>query len=289
LDVTLRRGRILIANPTDKPLKVRLRFDNPATANKGEVWDIILAEKGTEVVFTLWSLFAPGEPFFTDPKTTNRVGPTTHVQGYVQSGKAIFGANLNKSFEWPAQPEGQILAWDSRTGTINPVNAKSVPGWFFSPPQVDAKVRGQMANALEKLNTELFNPDISSVLVKALSPSDPAKAKLAIRCAAALDDIQRVTEVLGNSKDIDLRWEAIEALRVWITHSPKNEYVLYESLQPSYSEVEAANALTLLHTFSLQQLQDPNTYQLLIAYLETRKPALKELAHWHLCHLAPQG
>src|SRR5207302_4461785 len=156
---------------------------------------------------------------------------------------------------------------NSRAGKVEFRDPRGFPAWLFTQPQVDAKVRGPMVSALEKLNTELFNPDIGSVLVKALSPSDPAKAKLAIRCAAALDDIQRVADVLGNSKDMDLRWEAIEALRVWITHSPMNEYKLYESLQPSYSEVEAANVLTLLHTFSLQQLQDPNTYQLLIAYL----------------------
>ena len=65
--------------------------------------------------------------------------------------------------------------------------------------------------------------------------------------------------------------------------------ILFDSLQPSYSEVEAANLVVLLHTFTPEQQRDPNTYQLLLAYLEARKPGLKEVAHWTLCHLAQQG
>jgi len=257
------------------------------------VWDIILLDKGTEVVVTLWSIFLPGEMFFPDENNPRRKGPVTSVQGYVQAGKALFIANMNKAVEWAAVPEGQVLGWNSLAGKIIWDDRQKVPDFFFAPVQVDVKQRSQMNSALDSLSRELLSPNqaVDSVLVKALASTDVSKAKLAIRSAAAVDDIQRVVDVLGSAKDMDLRWEAIEALVGWVAHHPRNDYILLESLQPTYNKLDAENFVSLLHRFSFQALQEPNTYELLLSYLENRKTALKELAHWHLCQpqMAPQG
>jgi hypothetical protein len=290
LDMTLVRGRVILANTKDQPLKVRVRFDNPTSPKKGEIWDITLAEKGTEVVLTLWTMFNPGDAFYPKPNT-RRNAPTTHLQGFVQTGKATFSTDLNKTMDWLAQPEGQILAWDSKKGEVKQVAAKEVPPWFFTAPATEVKTRAGMTKALEELNRDLTSPkaSVEGVLAKAVGSSDLDRAKLALRCCAAMDDVEHVIDALGNSKSQDLRWEAIAVLREWIAHNADNDYVLFDKLQPTYSAVDATEIMTLLHPFAPEQWTDPKTYELLQSFLEHRKTALKELAHLYLCYVAQQG
>jgi uncharacterized protein (TIGR03000 family) len=64
---------------------------------------------------------------------------------------------------------------------------------------------------------------------------------------------------------------------------------LYEALQSDlgFSKNDAETVLQLLHSpFDLEQ---PETYETLIAYLRHRRQAVRELAAWHLYRLAPIG
>jgi hypothetical protein len=47
--------------------------------------------------------------------------------------------------------------------------------------------------------------------------------------------------------------------------------------------------LQLLHGFNDQELAEPETYELLIAYLTDSRLAIRALAYWHLVRLVPAG
>ena len=47
--------------------------------------------------------------------------------------------------------------------------------------------------------------------------------------------------------------------------------------------------LQLLFGFSPEDLTQPETYEVLIDYLAHEKPAIRNLAAWHLVRLVPQG
>jgi hypothetical protein len=111
-----------------------------------------------------------------------------------------------------------------------------------------------------------------------------------VRCEAAVDDIQRLIEVLTNHKEREVRWEAKDALQAWVSDRPDHDYVLFDALlHAGYDKNQAAIFMQLLRNFGSQQLPDPVTYQALIEYLVNEKPAIRELAHYHLWHIVPEG
>jgi hypothetical protein len=66
---------------------------------------------------------------------------------------------------------------------------------------------------------------------------------------------------------------------------------MYEVLttRRGYSAVEAQIILQLLIGFSPEDAAVPETYEVLIDYLTHEKPAVRNLAVWHLVRLVPQG
>jgi hypothetical protein len=287
VDLTLRRGRIVIANPKDQPVKVRVRFDNPANPKKGEVWDVTLQDKGTEVVLMLLSYIPPGEPFYPDPANTNRLGPIVDVVALAQTGKAILKVGLNAPVELAPPNDGSMHRWNSRQGPQDIQLNKGLPPWLTAT----GPVKRGFADALDALNKDLASPSqsIEAVLLRAINSNDVYKSRQAVRCDAAVDDIQRLIGVLKDHKDKDVRWEAKEMLLAWISTKVDDEYVLFDTLQQSYAKGEAEIFMQLLRHFSGQQLQDPNIYQALIGYLGNRKIAIRELAYYHLWHVVPEG
>jgi len=45
----------------------------------------------------------------------------------------------------------------------------------------------------------------------------------------------------------------------------------------------------LLHSFSEDELRQPETFEALIDYLESERTGIRGLAHWHLYRLVPKG
>jgi hypothetical protein len=99
-----------------------------------------------------------------------------------------------------------------------------------------------------------------------------------------------VVDALGD-KHADVRDAAVQALRAWIGRGPGQDRKLYDFLQagPKFSKGQAAIALELLHSFGDDDLARPETYEALIADLRHARPAIRELAAWHLYRLVPAG
>jgi hypothetical protein len=289
LDVTLQRGRIKFVSSKDQPAKVRVRFDNPANPKRGEVWDFTLPDKNTEVVLVLVSEFPVGEQFFPDRASTQRVGPMVNVVALATMGKASLKVDQNAPVELAPANDSVLHHWNSRMGPKDIPLSKGLPPWISGASGGDPKAKSFFAKALDNLNTEMLQTTIDIGLVRAINGNDPYKSRLAVRCEAAVDDVERLIEVLTKHKDKEVRWEAKEMLLQWISHTADSEYVLYDTLLQSYDKNEAAIFMQLLRYFAPQQLQEPVTYQALIGYLSNRKHAIRELAYWHLWHIVPEG
>jgi hypothetical protein len=292
LDLTLQRGRIAVANAKSQPAKIRLRFANPANPAKGEVWDMTLLEKDTEVLVNLTAFHPPGELFYTKPDDPHRLGPVAGVALVVVTGSADLKRDLQPAEKLLPPPAGSLFVWDSRSGRSNLIKAAAMPPWVQPlpplPKDADSKPRAAMLAALSSLNTDLSGTAVDAGLIKAMASNDTAKRRLVVLSAVALDDLQRVIDALAD-KEPEVRLTAIEALRVWIAAKRDNDYVLFEQLQPTYSPTDATIILTLLHFFGQDQAADPATHKLLVEYLTNKKPAVRELAHDHLVRLFPSG
>jgi hypothetical protein len=293
-DLTLQRGRIKLTNAKEQPLKVRVRFNNPANPKKGEVWDLTLQDKGTEVVMVLLDYMPLGEPFFPDSTSTERVGPTVDVAALALVGKASLQVDLNAPIELAPPNDGIQHRWNSRMGPQDTQLNKGLPPWISGAPMGDPKVKAGFGKALDTLNTDLTSPmtsqSIDVGLSKAIKSQDIYQSRLAVRCLAAIDDIERLIEVLTTHKEKEVRWEAKDMLQVWIADKVNNDYVLFDTLQRSgYDKNQAAIFMQLLRNFGPKQLQEPGLYQALIEYLANDKPAIRELSYYHLWHLVPDG
>jgi hypothetical protein len=301
LDVTIKRGRIAVANLTDQPVVARVRFDNPAPGSKPEVWDVTLLDKGTEVFFNLSGNFQDGERFFRpeEKDVKERIGPTAVMVMMVTSGKALLSAEgpFDKKQEWVPPPEGKVVLWTSRKGFFDPPPTPMdlhLGPWTDPSPEMpkgeEGKKRLAVMKALRDLNGDLAVGSLDAVLLKALNPgNDVALRRLAVRSAAAVDDLQRVIEALKD-KDREVRWAAIETLWLWLPTDRDNDYRLFDLLNEVYdkSKLEPERIMDLLHGFSQQLLKDPNTYEGLLYDLKHKKLALRELANWRLNFYLPQ-
>lgn len=291
LDVTLRRGRIRILS-ADGPARIRVRFDNPTQPNLPEFFDMTLQAAGTEVLMDRW--FAPErERFYRNPKDPDRLGPVAQTVGVVLTGSVLFRYH-DIQHNLTAPPGLALVAWNSRKGfnqTMEPL--KDLPDGLTKlaplPQGIDAKLRSDMLKARDDVQQKLGTKAVDVVVTEALKTNDAAHRRLACFSLGALDEISALVEQLEQEQVPELRTTAIDALRHWIAADRDNEHKLFELLKEKYRTVEADNILTLLHQFSEKDLKNPDTYDLLIGYLNSPQLALRELASWHLYQLVPLG
>ena len=107
----------------------------------------------------------------------------------------------------------------------------------------------------------------------------------------ALDDLPRLGQALMSAKSPDVWDAAVKAMRHWIGRGPGQDQKLYHGLieKRGFKPAEAEKVLQLLHSFSDQEVAEPELYEVLINNLNDEKLAIRGLAHWHLVRLAPAG
>jgi len=285
LDMTLRRGRVRILSERDKPAKVRVRFENPTLHGATEFFDVTLASKGTEVLLDRWSYFVPGEKFYRNPKDPLRTGPTADMTCVVLSGAATVKAN-DVPFALTAPPGKALLLWNSRRGELKDEEMKTLPDGLKTPlplPQgADQRVRKEMIQARDALSQNLATKPIDVVLAETRQAQDVATRRLGVRCLGAIDDVATLLDLLSQEKEATLRSASIEVLNTWIAASRDNEYKLYDLLRAKYRGFESDAVMALLHGFSVQDLNNPDTYESLIGALDHPQLPVRELANWRL-------
>jgi hypothetical protein len=190
-------------------------------------------------------------------------------------------------------PGRNLYFWDN-TGPAQrspqSLPAERMPSWARkdAPKQPQKDVLA----ALGFLDSRVTDKNsIEDALTEALKVKDPkslARA-LAVFCLAAIDDLPRLVDALGNNDFRDVRVATISALRHWGALKPDNDAKLYKALEGKYRSGPAEIVMTLLHTFGDRERGDPLTYEALIAYLKHDKIAIRELAYSHLAALVPDA
>jgi tRNA A-37 threonylcarbamoyl transferase component Bud32 len=291
-DLTLRRGRILLANTrADRPVRVRVRFLNTTSPDSREVWDITLEEQESAVLIDGFGFFPPDARFYEDPRSPNRTGPVTQVGLTVLSGTVHLRRD-SVSHALKAPPGPARMVWNSERGPAGPVPLPSLEDWTGpnpplpkgAPKEAEA-LRTDLQQAARKLSVDLLGRAPEVGLRKALDSADASGRKLAVRALGALGMVPRLVDALGDKDRADVRQDAMETLGRWIASERDNEYKLYEVLKERYTAVEAEKIITRLHGPPDKGRFVPETYEVLIEELASPRVAIRELAFWRLYQL----
>jgi hypothetical protein len=280
LDLSLERGRIEIANTRPKGQAiVRLRFRDKS----GEV---VLAEPGTRVALEVYGRWPKGVPFKKDAKPED--GPARAIFLLVLQGQA-FVNTPEHAFALKAPPGPALIQGDSIHRTDpHATYLEELPKWAQGG---ETEMGKRIKAGCQRFRTLALKEGVSGAIDTLLRSDNPDERRLAIYLMAATDDLTRMRDAMANAKTQDVWDSLVLACRHWIGREPGQDMILYNRLVElrKYTPVEAETALQLLHSFSDEDLATPETYQTLIALLDSDQMLIRGLAHWHLIRLVPGG
>jgi hypothetical protein len=290
LDLTLLRGRVVLQNRQGKPIHVRVRFHNPTKPFKDGVWDLTLPDKGTDVLLERWSDQNPGEPFYADATNPDRIGPIAYVRAIVRKGSVeVLERDLPITLKAP--PGKSWLVWNSRQGTAAPIMLQVLPDYATGEanmtklPEEQRKelidIKRQIRLVEEEMASKMAMLNVDAVLTDFLKSDNGFKILLALRCYAALDDLPALIDAAGIDEPQrgGIRIKAIGNLHRWLENERENDARLYQAFRDEkFSDLEAQDAMTMLHGFSSRDVVEAATYKTLINYLGSPKAALREMA-----------
>jgi hypothetical protein len=281
VDLTLERGRVVLARDKGKePIKVRLHFH-------GHTWELVLDEVETEVALELYGHWPPGAPFRLKAEPAD--SPVAALMVFVLKGQADLKRTTTQN-SLRAPPGPAFFQWNSVSGSdVGPKRRDKVPPWAEKGPRNTPEAQA-FQTAVERQRRQLGDMVPAAALAKSLDQPDSASRQLAVYSLAALDETASAVAALENSHR-DVRDAAVLALQHWIGRGPGQDGKLYQLLtgRDQYSPQHAETLLHLLHDFSRDDLDRPETYETLIAYLRHSKPAIRTLAAGYLYRLAPAG
>jgi hypothetical protein len=289
-DLTLQCGRLYVSNHKNKGAAavVHLRFEK-------EIWTLTL-RPGTEVVVDLLKRYRgdvdylKGEP------------PVATLHLLVLQGKAGLSAGEQHYPDLSAPPGPAYFQWSNKgAGLRGPLKQESVPIFFRLVLPIDPNKNPdaeKMEQALKQLSLRMpADKDPSVVLEEVLQKgNDPVPHRLAIYCLGALDEINALLDVLGDTDVVHARERetAIFTLRRWLGRDARNGSKLFDPKTKTgilkdkkmYTTSEAETIFALLHDFSEEEIFAVETYDKLARELVSTKVAIAELARWHLYRLA---
>jgi hypothetical protein len=288
LDFSLVRGRVVVTSARAKgPARVWVRLP-------GAAWELTLAERGDAIALESYGRWPRGVPFTKEARPGE--GPTIVVAATVLKGRVELAAGDTR-FTLTAPPGPAYFRWDSVVGAeAGPERRDQLPSWADpkAPRPADAAAAEQVVTAFQGgLKGRPPAAALSDLLDGADRETDKAKAavvrEFAILGLAAVDELPRVAQALGDPKHASARDTATVALRHWIGESAGRDPVLYFVLtqQLNYSDANAETVLQMLH--SPFRADEPDGLRALLAYLRHDRLAVRSLALWHLRRLVPAG
>ena len=274
LDIRLFRGRVLLANHKDKgPVQVRVGFYSMT-------YDLTLAEPGTEVALELYGRWPPGYPVVLKPSGPQDV-PTTSLGLHVLKGQANLKVGPEQ-YALQAPPGAAYFQWDNVRGQEGgPRRRDKVPAWA-EPDALGTPGAKAVQAAVAQLSGRLGEKSVDAVLADALTQGDAVERELATYSLGAIDDLPRLADALADAKHADVRAAAVEALKNWVGRGAGQDRDVYEFFHQNrgYTEAQAETVVQLLHGFSQEDRNRPETYETLIAYLESGKLPIRQPGQW---------
>jgi hypothetical protein len=276
LSLTLLRG-LIVLNNTRKQGPATVRF-----TSRGEALDVTLKEPGAKLALELYSRHVPGAPHVEDPKEDV---PVLHLFCIQIKGESLL-QHKDKSVTLHEPPGPAVLVWDSITREPEIQRLEQMPQEIAMMKVEDVKLLEQACAWARKLATEA--PE--KAFKEGLASESSCERKAAVTAMGAMDDVRGLFDVLAHSPHSDAREHAILALRGWLGREPGQTAKLLAGFQKAgLTKTQSENVLHLLYGFTADERRQPGTYDLLIETLQSQRPAMRELAHWHLVRLAPAG
>jgi hypothetical protein len=277
LDFTLDRGRVLIENHRESgPAKIRARI-------QGKNLDFDLVDKKTVVALELFSRWPAGAAFFKKPKADHK--PAGELIFLVVSGQAKLELNRQKqALQGPA-----MYQFNTQRGVEGPLALKQAPDWVKPAEDQPERVKRLQA-AVEMLRRGIADKGVSSTLAKVEQNKDAQVRAVAAFSGVALDMPASGIAALKDTKAKEVRGAGVSALRHYIGRDSAQDVQLYETLvADKIKPGQASIIMELLHGMSDEARQRPETYDVLINYLQSDQLAIRELAGVTLAELVPQG
>jgi hypothetical protein len=275
LALRLDRGLVILTNTRPKgPATITLTI-------RATPIEVTLKEPKDRLAIEIYGRHAPGENHLT-----GKDDPVLYAFLIALHGEAFLKAH-DRGIRLHAPPGPAVLVWDSVVREPEVRQLDKLPG-YARPLDDDEKKALAKADALA---AAIVAGNPAQALDRELASADPVERRVALTCAGAVDDLHRVLHALTASPHADTREFAILVLRHWLGRQPGQTRRLYDALTADMklTEPQAKTMLQLLNGFPPEARTDPNTFDLLIECLGHGRPAIRELAHWHLVRLAPAG
>ena len=281
LNLSLQRGRIdLINQKSSGAATVKIRF-------RDRQWKVVLDRPGSRVAVETIARWAPGTPLYrTDPPKDH--APITAVVLLVLAGTVdISDGRITLALSAPPGPA--MVSWTSTDDT--PLTAQkldAIPDWARETilPTGPAQSAAAAVEKFRQLRAE--RPE--QAVAQFVQSEVPAERRVGLIAAGAFDDLDRVAESVQAAADLPTWDLAVSVLRHWLGRGVGQDQALYQYLRDRrFTAAEAESVVYLLHGFTPQDQQQPETYDVLIEYLRHERPLIRNLAAWHLVRLAPAG
>ncbi|MCI0457543.1 MAG: hypothetical protein L0Z62_11320 [Gemmataceae bacterium] len=281
LDCTVDRGRVdLVNRKAQGAARTRLRVSKASA-------EVILTEPGGRVALEVFGRWLAGVPFRKAPKPGEE--PVLSLVFIVLQGHVDLRSG-GRRLAMQAPPGPALFHWDSVTGAdLTPERLDRLPAWVTDDEKT--QLAREKKARLEEFRRLATTKSVEVALDALVTSEDPNQRRLAVLAMGALDDLPRLGKTLANAKHMDVWDNGVLALRHWIGRGPGQDQKLYQGLtkEAGFAPLEAEAVLQLLHSFGEEALARPETYEMLLHYLEHDRLALRGLAHWHLYRLVPAG
>jgi hypothetical protein len=282
LDFTLDRGRVDVTNRKDKgAAHVRVHVWK-------ESWDLTLAEPGTRIALEVYGRWQPGVPFVKDAPPSHV--PFANLLFLVLKGEVDLKHGAHQ-FALAAPPGPALFQWDNIDGPdLTPHRLDKLPPWADQREATTPEGKEKKA-AIERFRQLALSKGPKAALAEYLNSDNPTARRFAVYALGAMDDLKELSNALNHAKHPDVWENGVVAVRHWIGRSPGQDMKLYRTLteEMNIPPGQAETILQLLHSFGEVELSRPETYELLIAYLNHDRLGIRGLAHWHLYRLVPAG
>lgn len=276
LALTPMRGLMVLTNTKEKgPAMIRL-------ALRDETVELTLKEPGAKLALEIYGRHAPGEPKWDDPKLDD---PVFHLFFIALAGEA-FLRHGDKGIALQAPPGPAVLAWDSLVREPQVQRLEELPPEVIAMKEKDVKLMTEV----NVWAATLAGESPAAALKEGAASKSALVRTAAVNAMGALDELPLLFTTLSSSPHADTRDQAVLALRHWLGRVPGQTARLDAGLKKAgLTEVQSRTLLHLLYGFSAEERQEPATYDVLLTSLKHSRPAVRQLAHWHLVRLAPDG
>jgi hypothetical protein len=281
VEVVLDRGRIELVNIKDKgEVRVGLQFHD-------QKWRATLEEPGASALVELYGRWARGTRFTTKPGPKDV--PVADLTFLVRKGHVELRHHTHEH-ALSAPPGPALLHWESNDPRPeSPQELDKLPVWASEKYSTQRAQRAE--KTLEAFRLQAVKSSPTGTLQEFVKSDDAAKRSLAVILMGAMDDVADLGEVLTSTPHRDTWDLAVVVIRHWLGRGPGQDQRLYRYLteKRKVPPAQAATILQLMHSFSEEDLTQPEVYRMLVRYLDNDRLGIRGLAFWHLVRLVPDG